>query len=61
MVVKVALHWGVVPALMKISKAKNNGGHNFGQGERYYSSIIQDQLHHMPYNDNNYGPPNGNQ
>ena len=39
-------------------KGKNNSGHPFGQRERYYSSITKDQLHHMPYNDNNYGPPN---
>ena len=42
-------------------KGKNNSGHHFGQGERCYGSIIQNQLHHMPYNNNNYGPPNGNQ
>ena len=42
-------------------KGKNNSGHLFGQGERYYSPIIKDQLHHIPYNDDNYGPPNGNQ
>ena len=42
-------------------KGKNNSGHPFGEGERYYSPITKDQLHHMPYNDNNYGPPNGNQ
>ena len=60
MVAKVAFHWGVVPTLMKISKAKTIVGIILVK-EGYYSSIIQDQLHHMPYNDNNYGPPNGNQ